>query len=462
MDNIVYQLTAGELLRAYRRKDLSPVEVLKAVLARIETFNSQVNAFRVVDEHGALAQALEAEARWMRGEPKGRLDGVPISIKDLLLTKGMSTLFGSRTTNPEQPWDEDAPSVARVREQGAIILGKTNTPEFGYKIVTDSPLTGVTRNPWDLTRSPGGSSGGAAVAVAMGMGPLAIGTDAGGSIRIPACWTGTFGLKPTFRRVPAYPSTAFGTLSNVGPITRTVEDAALLMTVIARPDPRDWHALPYDGRDYLIGLESGVHGLRVAYSPDLGIAEVEADIATCVAKAAAVFAELGAHVEEVQPPKLEPFRHVHSVQWVVIVAGLVRNMSPEQRALLDPPLRELAKMGETVTTQKYFEALVGREALGQMMHLFFRGYDLLITPTFHVSAPLVPGLPKELDEAPRLTSWWNQTMQPAASIPCGLTSAGIPVGLQIIGPRYADALVLRACRAYESARGDFSLPPLAA
>jgi len=294
------------------------------------------------------------------------------------------------------------------------------------------------------------------------MGPLAIGTDAGGSIRIPACWTGTFGLKPTFRRVPAYPNTAFGTLSNVGPITRTVEDAALLMTVIAQPDPRDWHALPHAGRDYLIGFNEGVRGLRIAYSPDLGIAEVEADIATCVAKAAQVFAEMGAHVEEVRPPNLEPFRHIHSVQWVVVVASLVRNMSAEQRALLDPPLLELAKVGETITTQKYFDALAGREALGQMMHLFFSDYDLLITPTFHASAPPVPGVPKELDEAPRLTSWWNQTMQPAASIPCGVTSAGIPVGLQVIGPRYADALVLRACRAYESARGDFPLPPVGA
>ncbi|MDH3596510.1 MAG: amidase family protein, partial [Rhodospirillales bacterium] len=247
MTNDPALLTATELLTRFRAGSLSPVEVTEAALARIEAHDTALNAFCLVDAEQALAEARRSEERWRIGAPKGRLDGVPASIKDLLLTKGWPTLRGSKALDPDQPWDEDAPAVARLREHGAVLLGKTTTPEFGWKGVTDSPLTGVTRNPWDPSRTPGGSSGGAAAAVATGMGALAIGTDGGGSIRIPAGFTGIFGLKPSFGRVPAYPLSPFGTVAHLGPMTRSVADAALMLTVLAEPDPRDWYALPVDG-----------------------------------------------------------------------------------------------------------------------------------------------------------------------------------------------------------------------
>ena len=237
-------LSATELLDLYRARALSPVEATRACLHRIARLNPRLNAFRMVDEEGAMLAAHASEERWSRSEPIGLLDGIPATVKDLLLTKGWATLRGSRTIDPNQRWEEDAPSVARLREAGAVLLGKTTTPEFGWKGVTDSPLTGITRNPWNPAMTPGGSSGGAAVAAACGMGALHLGTDGGGSIRIPAGFTGIFGFKQSFGRVPAYPPSPFGTLAHVGPMTRTVADAALMLTVISRHDARDWYALP--------------------------------------------------------------------------------------------------------------------------------------------------------------------------------------------------------------------------
>ena len=269
-------LSATELLRLYRRKQLSPVETTQAVLDRIERFDPAVNAFCLVDRDQALQSARASEARWQRGAPAGLLDGIPATIKDLVLTRGWPTLRGSLAIARDQAWDVDAPATARLREQGAVLIGKTTTPEFGWKAVTDSALTGITRNPWDTSKTPGGSSGGAAAACALGMGALHIGTDGGGSIRIPASFSGIFGLKPSFGRVPAWPLSPFGTVAHLGPMTRTVSDAALMLNVLALPDRRDWFALPYDSRDYQIGLEDGVGGLRVAFSPTLGFAEVDA------------------------------------------------------------------------------------------------------------------------------------------------------------------------------------------
>ena len=291
-------LTATELLEGYRKKTFSPVEV-RAVLARIEKLNPTLNAFSLVSERRSKMQggrsALDA------GQPTGLLDGVPVSIKDIILTKGWPTLRGSKTVDPKGPWNDDAPATARLREHGAVLVGKTTTPEFGWKGVTDSPLTGITRNPWNPAKTPGGSSGGAAAAVAAGMGPLAVGTDGGGSIRIPCSFTGLFGIKPSFGRVPAWPLSPFGTVAHVGPMTRSVADAALMLNVLAQPDARDWHALPYDPRDWRMGLEDGVQDLRIAYSPDLGYARVDPEVAAIVRKAVAVFEELGARVEEKNP-----------------------------------------------------------------------------------------------------------------------------------------------------------------
>ena len=229
-------LSASELLRLYRAGQLSPVEATRATLERIERHGDAVNAFCLLDAEQALASAADAEARWRRGEPRGLLDGVPTTIKDLVLTRGWPTLRGSFAVEREQDWSDDAPATARLREHGAVLLGKTTTPEFGWKGVTDSALTGVTRNPWDTARTPGGSSGGAAAACALGMGALHVGTDGGGSIRIPAGFTGVFGHKPSFGRVPAWPASPFGTVAHVGPITRTVADAALMLSVLSQPD----------------------------------------------------------------------------------------------------------------------------------------------------------------------------------------------------------------------------------
>ena len=224
---------AAKLVKGFAKKKLSPVEAAKACLAQIAKHDGAINAMCGLHEEEALAQAKASEARWMRGQPQGPVDGVPVLVKDLLLARGWKTLRGSKTVDPEQTWDNDAPSVARLRECGAVFLGQTTTPECGWKGVTDSPLTGITRNPWDLSKTPGGSSGGSAAALAAGYAPLALGTDGGGSIRIPAGFTGTFGLKPSFGRVPAWPLSPFGTVAHVGPMTRSVEDAALMLNVIA-------------------------------------------------------------------------------------------------------------------------------------------------------------------------------------------------------------------------------------
>ena len=282
-------LSAVELVAQYRAKKLSPVEVTKAALARIARLNPRFNAFCLVDEEAALASARASEARWAKGQPMGQVDGVPATVKDLLITKGWPTLRGSKAVDPKQTWNEDAPTVARLREEGAVLLGKTTTPEFGWKGVTDSPLTGITRNPWDETRTPGGSSGGAAVAAACGMGALHLGTDGGGSIRIPAGFTGIFGLKQSYGLVPASPLSPFGTLAHIGPMTRTVGDAALMMNVITKPDLRDWYASPYTGTDYLKGLEGGVKGWKIAFSATMGGHPVDPEIAKLVASAAQVF-----------------------------------------------------------------------------------------------------------------------------------------------------------------------------
>jgi aspartyl-tRNA(Asn)/glutamyl-tRNA(Gln) amidotransferase subunit A len=449
-------LSATELLAGYRRKAFSPVEVTRAVLRRIEQLNPLLNAFNVIAEKEALAAAKASEARWRKRAPMGLLDGVPVSIKDLLLTRGWPTLRGSKTVDPKGPWNDDAPCVARLREHGAVLLGKTTTPEFGWKGVTDSPLSGITRNPWKPKMTPGGSSGGSAAAVASGMGPLTVGTDGGGSIRIPCSFTGLFGLKPSFGRVPAWPLSPMGTVAHVGPMTRSVTDAALMMNVLSLPDARDWHALPHDARDYRVGLEDGVNGLRIAYSPDLGYAKVEREIAEIVRRAVKRFADLGARVEQADPG-FENAGPMFTVHWFAGAAALIRGILPARRRLVDPGLLEVAKQGAKIGTLQYLAAVQQRGALGTLMNRFHEKYDLLVTPTLPLAAFEAGKEVAHVLKEKRWTDWspfsypFNLTQQPAASIPCGLTKKGLPVGLHIVGPRYADALVLRAARAFEAA-----------
>jgi aspartyl-tRNA(Asn)/glutamyl-tRNA(Gln) amidotransferase subunit A len=454
-------LSATQLLEGYRKHELSPVEVTRAVLERIGRLNPVLNAFNLVSER-ALEDAEASEARWLAGQPKGLLDGVPVSIKDILLTKGWPTLRGSKTVDPKGPWNDDAPISARLREHGAVLLGKTTTPEFGWKGVTDSPLTGITRNPWNPQKTPGGSSGGAAAALAAGMGALAVGTDGGGSIRIPCSFTGLFGLKPSFGRVPAWPLSPFGTVAHVGPMTRSVTDAALMLNVLALPDARDWHALAHERRDWRTSLDEGVTDLRIAYSPDLGYAKVDAEVADIVRQALGVFTDLGARVEEKNPGFANPDA-IFRTHWFSGAAMLVNAIPAEKRKLIDPGLREVAEEGAKITAAELHEAQMKRGALGMHMNLFHRDYDLLVTPTLAVAAFDVglespPGKKRWIDWTP-FSFPFNLTQQPAASIPCGLTREGLPVGLHLVGPRYGDALVLRAARAFESAR-PIKLPAL--
>jgi len=459
MNDSLHWMSATELLRAYRTRRLSPVEATRAMLERIAAIQPRINAFCRMDEAGALKSARESEARWTKGAPRGLLDGVPVSVKDLVWMKGLPTLSGSRTVNPDQPWDEDGPAVARLREHGAVLLGKTTTPEFGHRFTTDSPLTGITRNPWNLERSPGGSSGGAGAALAAGLAPLALGSDGGGSIRIPSAWSGVVGLKPTAGRVPSYPPPSWDTLATTGPMARSVEDLALMLTVLAEPDPRDWNALAAERRDYRIGLEAGVRGLKIAYSPNMGIGTVEAAIAEKVKAATGVFSELGAEVIEVPPPGIAASPEVHAIMKGVIFAQQLDAMTPEQREVVDPIFREMSELGRIVTAVEYQAALVKRREIGDIMHRFFLNYDLLLVPTMHISPLPVPGHPRAM-RPPTMTCWVNQTQQPGASVPCGLTPERLPIGLQIVGARLSDALVLRAARAYESARGPFPHPAI--
>src|SRR5947199_1725101 len=291
-------LSAHQLIELYRNQKLSPVEAAAALFARLDELQPKLNAFCIVDRDGAMASARASEQRWRNGAPRGPLDGVPVTIKDLVLMRGFPTRRGSHLVEPV-PDAEDAPATARLREAGAIILGKTTTPEFGWKAIGDSPLTGITRNPWNTERTPGGSSAGAAAACAAGIGPLHVGSDGAGSIRIPSAFTGVFGLKPSFGRVPAHPPSPMGLLAHIGPMARTVADAALLLTVLSGPDHRDPYALPPENKDYRAGLEEGVRSWRIAYSPTLGYAEVDPEIAAAAAEAARQFEAPGAIVEQV-------------------------------------------------------------------------------------------------------------------------------------------------------------------
>ncbi|HET6469423.1 MAG TPA: amidase [Geminicoccaceae bacterium] len=452
-----WELDATDLVRLYRRRELSPVAVTEACLERIEALATDYGAFCLIDAEGARAAATASEARWRKGEPQGLLDGVPTTVKDLVLAAGWPTRRGSLTTEGDPPAAEDAPSVARLRRHGAVFLGKTTTPEFGWKGVTDNPRGEVARNPWNPALTAGGSSGGAAVAAALGMGALHVGSDGGGSIRMPAGFCGIVGLKPTFGRVATWPASPFGTVSHVGPMTRSVADAALMLTAMAGFDARDWHALPEDGTDYRIGLDRGVEGLRLALSPTLGYAAVDAEIRAAVEAAAEALAGLGAAVVAEDPGFPDPAL-TFKVTWYTGAALLVDGIPAEKRRLLDPGLRDVAAEGAAYGALDVLRAAKARAELAIAMQRFFERYDLLLTPTLPIAAFPAGQEVAEPGTQGRWTAWtpfsfpFNLTQQPAITVPCGLTGAGLPIGLQIVGPKYADALVLRAARAFETTR----------
>jgi aspartyl-tRNA(Asn)/glutamyl-tRNA(Gln) amidotransferase subunit A len=457
-DDLAY-LPVSDMIAAYRRKTTSPVEVAKTVLDRIGHFNEAVNAYCYLDAETVLQNARESEARWAKGEPKGRLDGVPVGIKDNILVAGMPARFGSRLT-ANTPAPIDAPSVARLRESGALILGKTAMPEFGWKPVGDSPLTGITRNPWDMRKTPGGSSSGGAAAVVLGMGSIQIGTDGGGSIRIPAAFTGCYGIKPTRARVPAWPPSPLGTLGHVGPLTQCVADAALIMSVIAAPDSRDVYSWISPGDDFQSGLEGGMRGLRVAYSPRLGYARrIDPEVESAVAMGARLFGELGATVEQVDPELSEDPVSVWSTLWWACAATTLRPFGERVRSEADPELVKRVTQGLETSAVDIVEMQMKRAEVSAVFARFFERYDLLVTPTLPLPAFEAGHMaPPSGHWGQEWTDWtpfsypFNLTQQPVASIPCGLTQAGLPMGLQIAGAVGADGLVLRASRAFEAAK----------
>lgn len=468
-------LTAGQLLAGYRAGDFTPVEATRAALERAARVQEEVNAFTLLLADEALEQASAAADRWRAGDPAGPLDGVPVTVKDILLLRGHPTLRGSTAAfhpdGPAGPYPEDAPAVARLRESGAVFIGKTTTPEFGWKGVTDCPPHGATGNPYDPARTAGGSSGGSAAAVARGAGPLSLGTDGGGSVRIPAAFCGVFGLKPTYGRVPLHPASAFGTLAHVGPITRDAADAALLLDVIAQPDPRDWSHLGPAPGSFSAPLReehaTDLSGLRIAYSPRLGgDRPVVPEVAAAVRRGVERLAELGAHVTETDPPMPEPAELLAAfhVLWFAGAARATSGITGAARELMDPGLREICEEGAGYSAMDYLAAVDVRMALGRAMGGFHQDHDLLATPAVPITAF---GLGREVPEGSGMRRWtewtpfshpFNMTQQPAASVPCGRDAQGLPIGLQLVGPRHADALVLRVAHALYLS-GAASVPP---
>ncbi len=465
----ICRMSALEMRTAINRKKLSPVEIVKAVLERIEHINSKVNAYCTILAESARAEAKRAEDRAMKGETFGPLLGIPVSVKDLEFTKGIRTTGGTKMYENFIP-DQDAIVVERVNAAGAIVNGKTNTHQSGWVDITDNVLFGPTRNPWNIERTSGGSSGGAASAVASLLGPLAVGSDGGGSIRIPSSFCGVFGLKPSFGRVPngpGFPELWEG-LSVVGPITRTVRDAALMMEVIAGRDDRDHFSLPDNGLRYLSRLRGDLRGLRVAWSKDLGYAIVDPQVLKITEAAVKTFATLGCKIEAVDPGVGSPQETFSIVVAASLAAALVDKLD-QWHDHFEPALVAFLERSKNISATQYIKARMANLAYCNEVQAFFQKYDLLLTPTVAVPAFEVGSYgPREIAGKPVTPLGWmpftypfNVTGQPAASVPCGWTDGGLPVGLQIVGRRFDEVTVLRAAAGFEEvAPWADKVPPL--
>lgn len=453
-------LTAVAALNGFREGSLCPEALVGDCLARSERDNPRVNAFTCMNEEEARRLAAASAKRWQSGAPCGPLDGIPVTIKDLTLTKGLPTRLGSTTTAPDGPWEVDAPISRHLRSAGAIVIGKTTSPEFGWKGVTDNPLHGTTRNPWDTALTPGGSSGGAGAAAALNLGLLHQGSDAGGSIRIPCSFTGTFGIKPTFGWVPQWPASTMSTLSHLGPMTRTAADSALMLSVMAKPDARDGYSGNPLGPDWLTPPPADLRGWRIAFSADLGYVNVAADIAQRVEQAVGYLEDLGATVERVDPGFSDPLKTFNTL-WFAGATQAIERLDQQQQAALDPGFLDIARRGQDVSLSAYLAARRERSELTAQMASFHERYDLLVTPTMPI-APFAaghnvpPGGPYSdwMDWTP-FSYPFNLTQQPAASLPCGLDNQRLPVGLHLVAGKYQDLKVLHAAQLLER-----YLPPL--
>ncbi len=453
---------ATELLPLVRSKQLSPVELCETVLGRIERLEPKINAFVVLDGDGAMEQARQLEGKIARGEAVGPLAGMPVTIKDLAQTAVLPTQRGSLSLKGNVH-DVDTPFVTRLKQAGAIVLGKTTTSEFGWKGVSQSPLTGITHNPWQRGMNAGASSAGAGAAAAAGYGPFHQGSDGAGSIRMPSHFCGIFGIKPSFGRVPSWPVGNTDQVSHNGPMTRTVGDAALMLKVMSGPHPWDHYSLEAPPENYPAQLRKGIKGLKVAYSPDLGHARVDPEVAALVAAGLEAFAELGCEVEQVgeadlafaaEGPELIRFF------WAVHETAGYGRLLPEWEDKLDPGLVACIKAGDGFSALDYMAMRARKLAYMEAWHRFMDRYDLLVTPAVSVAA--FPADRLNPEHWPQHEWDWvqwaefsypfNFSGQPAASIPCGFTQAGLPVGLQVVGPRFNDLRVLQAAAAFEEAR----------
>ncbi len=447
-------LSAEDMLAAFGRLRLTPVDVLQAVMERVARLNPAVNAFVVMNPK-ALEAASESAMRWRAGRPMGALDGVPVTVKDLVDLAGFPTRRGSRTTSSD-PVTDDAPMVASLKAAGAVILGKTTTTEFGWKSPGDCPLNGITRNPWNSDYTTGGSSSGAGAAGAAGFGPLHVGTDAGGSVRIPAAWCGLVGLKPTYGRIPQWPTSAFASVSCAGPMTRTVRDAALMFSIMAQYDLRDPFCLPSDGRDWREDIESGVAGLTVGILRRPGFdAPADADAAAAIEQAAQILSDAGAFVEEA-PADLPDPSAVFVRVWGAALGRVVAATPTQLVNLLDPGILEVASTLGGMTAVEFMEGEALRAQVGHVMGQYHQRYDLLLCPTVPAGPPLADA--PTADPVNALNSAWapwtylfNLSRQPAITVPLGYRATGLPNSVQIAAAQHRDDLVFRAARAIELA-----------
>lgn len=457
-------MSATRMVEAFERRELSPAEVAAAQLERIRDLDGKLNAFRLVDEETTLEEARRSELRYGQLRRVGLVDGVPVAIKDSFHTAGWSTLFGSRTVDPDGEWLEEAPTVSSLRRHNGVRIGKTTMPEFGWKAVTDSPLTGVTRNPWDRGLTPGGSSGGNAVALATGMCTLALGSDIGGSVRIPASFCGVVGFKPTQNLAPIREEFKSGLLLHSGVMARTVEDVALAMDVVGEWDPGR-PSRPMRSESFSEALREDVEGLRVAVLPELGVPRADREVRDSVLEAARTLELLGAWVSEVKLG-LDHVTDLYTALIVPVLALEVEEVEPGRRDLLDPGLRETAEAGRSLTAAHYVKALQQRRGLIAKLGELQEYYDVLLTATVPIR-PFEVGreVPEGWDGGHRWWSWtpltypFNITGQPAISVPQGFTSDGLPIGVQLVGFRHGEDVVLKAAHAYQRANPLFHVRP---